>query len=91
MPAASRSQQRLFCMALAVRKGDLARSKVSKSVLDIVDGDMTNKQIEDFTVLKENRMISLTQCLRNSLNESILSTTGSGKTAIAENGSSSME
>ena len=84
MPATSRSQQRLFCMALAVRKGDLARSKVSKSVLDIVDGDMTNRQIEDFTVLKESGMMSLTQCLRNSLNESILSTTGSGKAAFAE-------
>lgn len=57
MPSTSKSQQRLFCMALAVRKGDLPRSKVHKSVLDIVDSDMTNKQIEDFTVVKE--MLSL--------------------------------
>lgn len=54
MPAKSKSQQRLFSMALAVRKGDLPRSKVWKSVLDIVDSDMTNKEIEDFTVLKES-------------------------------------
>lgn len=53
MPAKSKSQQRLFSMALAVRKGDLPRSKVWKAVLDIVDSDMTNKEIEDFTVLKE--------------------------------------
>ena len=53
MPATSKSQQRLFSMALAVRKGDLPRSKVWKAVLDIVDSDMTNKEIEDFTVLKE--------------------------------------
>ena len=56
MPATSKSQQRLFSMALAVRKGDLPRSKVWKAVLDIVDSDMTNKEIEDFTVLKESRM-----------------------------------
>lgn len=54
MPAKSKAQQRLFSMALAVRKGDLKRSEVYKSVLDIVDSDMTDKEIEDFTVLKEN-------------------------------------
>lgn len=48
MPSKSKAQQRLFGMALAVRRGDLDRSKVDKEVLDIVDGDMTDKQIEDF-------------------------------------------
>ena len=56
MPAQSKAQQRLFSMALAVRKGDLKRSEVYKSVLDIVDSDMTDKEIEDFTVLKENKI-----------------------------------
>lgn len=78
MPATSKSQQRLFCMALAVRKGDLPRSKANDAVLKIVDGKMTNKQIEDFTVLKENGMIHL----KDYINESILSSTNSGKTAI---------
>ena len=41
-------------MALAVRHGDLDRSKVYKSVLDIVDSDMTDEQIKHFTVLKES-------------------------------------
>lgn len=54
MPSKSKSQQRLFSMALAVRKGDLKRSEVHQSVLDIVDSDMTNKEIEDFTVIKES-------------------------------------
>ena len=54
MPSVSTSQQRLFSMALAVRKGDLKRSEVHQSVLDIVDSDMTNKEIEEFTVLKES-------------------------------------
>jgi hypothetical protein len=54
MPATSKSQQRLFSMALAVRRGDLKRSDVYKSVLDIVDSNMTDKEIEEFTVLKEN-------------------------------------
>lgn len=53
MPSKSKSQQRLFCMAWAVRKGELARSKASKSVLDIADGDMTDEEIKEFMVLKE--------------------------------------
>lgn len=62
MPAQSKSQQRLFSMALAVRKGHLKRSEVHQSVLDIVDGDMTNTQIEHFTKLK-----SLKEHLINSI------------------------
>lgn len=52
MPAKSLAQQRLFGMALAVRKGELKRNEVDKNVLDIVDGDMTNKEIEDFAKTK---------------------------------------
>ena len=48
MPAKSKSQQRLFGMALAVRRGELKRSEVDDAVLDIVDGKMTDKEIEDF-------------------------------------------
>lgn len=54
MPSKSKSQQRLFCMAWAVRKGELERNKVSKEVLDIADGDMTDKEIKEFMVLKES-------------------------------------
>lgn len=56
MPAQSKSQQRLFGMALAVRKGELERSKVSKEVLDIVDGEMTNKEMEDFAKTKHKNL-----------------------------------
>lgn len=35
-------------MALAVRRGELKRSEVGKEVLEIVDGDMTDKEIRDF-------------------------------------------
>ncbi len=64
MPAKSKSQQRLFGMALAVRKGEMKRSEVYKEVLDIVDGDMTDKEIEDFAKtshksLKEHLMENL--------------------------------
>ena len=64
MPAKSKSQQRLFGMALAVRKGEMKRSDVYKEVLDIVDGDMTDKEIEDFAKtshksLKEHLMENL--------------------------------
>lgn len=52
-------------MALAVRKGELKRSDVHQSVLDIVDSKMTNKEIEEFTILKENSIISLVDFLRS--------------------------
>ena len=64
MPAKSKSQQKLFQLALAVRNGDLKREKVSKSVLDIVDGNMTNEQIKDFTVLEEALHISLSDYIK---------------------------
>ena len=57
MPAKSKAQQRLFQMALAVRKGDLPRSKAWKSVLKIADGDMTDEQIKDFCVLENKNHI----------------------------------
>jgi hypothetical protein len=53
-------------MALAVRTGKLKRSEVTKAVLDIVDSDMTDKQIKDFTVLKES--VSLSEFLESELN-----------------------
>lgn len=62
MPAKSKSQQKLFQMALAVRKGDLPRSKAWKSVLKIADGDMTDEQIKDFCVLeKTNHILSTSE------------------------------
>lgn len=69
MPAKSKAQQRLFSMALAVRKGDLPRNKVWKSVLDIVDSDMTNKEIEDFTIMKESKLKSLYVFIKESLEQ----------------------
>ena len=65
MPAKSKAQQRLFGMALAVRRGEMKRSDVSKSVLDIVDGDMTDQQIEDFASTKHK---GLKECLIEALN-----------------------
>lgn len=52
MPAKSKAQQRLFGMALAVRRGELKKSEVGDAVLDIVNSDMTDKQIEDFAKTK---------------------------------------
>jgi hypothetical protein len=53
MPAKSKAQQRLFGMALAVRRGEMKRSEADKSVLDIVDSEMTDKEIEDFAKTKD--------------------------------------
>lgn len=52
MPAKSKSQQRLFGMALAIRRGDMERSDAPEEVLNIVDSDMTDKEIEDFAKTK---------------------------------------
>ena len=62
MPAVSKSQQRLFGMALAVRRGEIKRSDVNDAVLDIVNSNMTDKEIEDFAKtkgLKEHLLESL--------------------------------
>ena len=52
MPAKSKAQQRLFGMALAIRRGEMKRSEADDSVLFIVDSDMTDKEIEDFAKTK---------------------------------------
>ena len=68
MPAKSKAQQALFGMALAVRKGEMKRSEVNKNVLDIVDGEMTNKEIEDFASTSRK---SLPQHLKESINHQL--------------------
>lgn len=52
MPAKSRAQQRLFGMALAVRRGELKRSEVHSEVLDIVDSDISDEKIREFASTK---------------------------------------
>ena len=51
MPARSKQQQKFFGLALAVKKGDVPKSDVSKDVKDIVD-KMSKKDIEDFASTK---------------------------------------
>ena len=68
MPAKSKSQQRLFGMALAVRRGELKRSEVDDEVLDIVDGKMTDKQIRDFAKTPHKGLKEyLKECLKESI------------------------
>lgn len=68
MPSVSKSQQMLFGMALAVRRGKLKRSEIDKKVLNIVDGQMSTKEIEDFAKkLKRNTNESLKEYLINSI------------------------
>lgn len=57
-----------MCMALAARKGDLKVSDLKGAALDIYKSDMTDKEIEDFTVLKED-MRSLYSYIVESLEE----------------------
>jgi hypothetical protein len=51
MPAASQQQQKLFGLALAVKRGEVPRSEASEDILDIVDS-MSEKDIEDFASTK---------------------------------------
>lgn len=53
MPAVSKEQQKAMCMALAARRGDLKVKDLKGAALEIYKSDMTDEQIEDFTVLKE--------------------------------------
>ena len=48
MPAKSKAQQRLFGMALAVRRGEMKRGEENKEILDLVDSDISDKDLEDF-------------------------------------------
>lgn len=52
MPAKSKAQKTAMCMALAARKGDLEVSKLKGAALEIYNSDMTNKEIEEFTVME---------------------------------------
>ena len=52
MPAKSKSQQRLFGMALAVRRGELKKSEVDDSVLGIAMSEMSDEEIEKFAKTK---------------------------------------
>ena len=65
MPAKSKAQQALFGMALAVRRGEMKRAEVSDEILKIVDGEMTDKEIEDFASTKRK---SLPDHIKESLN-----------------------
>ena len=47
MPAVSQQQQKLFGLALAVKRGEVSRSEASDEVLNIVDS-MSEKDIKDF-------------------------------------------
>ena len=47
----SQQQQKIMGLALSVKRGDTPRDKVSKDVLDMVDG-MTKKELEDFASTK---------------------------------------
>ena len=51
MPALSTQQQKLFGLALAVKRGDVSQSEVSDDVKNIVN-TMTTKQIEDYAKTK---------------------------------------
>ena len=51
MPALSKQQQKLFGLALAAKRGDIPKSKVSDEIKDIVK-NMSEKEIEDFASTK---------------------------------------
>ena len=72
MPAQSKQQQKLFGLALSVKRGDTPRGEVSKDVLDIVD-DMSEKDIEKYASTKHDKLPKKVESLiRNTVRESIV-------------------
>jgi len=53
VPALSKQQQKLFGLALSVKRGDTPRSEVSDEIKDIVDNSKPN--IQDISKSKRRR------------------------------------
>lgn len=53
--AVSQSQQKLFGLALAVKRGEVPRSQVSKDILDIID-TMSSSEIRKFAKTKRSQL-----------------------------------
>ena len=71
MPAQSQQQQKLFGLALSVKRGETPRSEASSELLDIVDS-MTEKQIEDFASTSHSGLPSKVEAkLRELVRDSI--------------------
>ena len=71
MPAQSQQQQKLFGLALSVKRRETPRSEASKEVLDIVDS-MTEKEIEDFASTSHSGLPSKVEAkLRELVRDSI--------------------
>ena len=64
MPAKSKSQQRLFGMAYAARKGEIPKSDLPDDVEDVVNSKITTKDIKKFAKTKHK---GLPERLRESL------------------------
>jgi len=76
MPSVSQQQQKLFGLALAVKRGEVPRSEASQDILDIVDS-MSEKDIEDFASTKHAGLPKqveekLREMARNMMRESII-------------------
>jgi hypothetical protein len=66
MPATSQQQQKLFGLALSVKRGETPRSEASDEVLNIVD-TMSEKDIEDFTATSHSGLPTKVESLIRNL------------------------
>lgn len=58
MPAKSDDQRRFFNLVLKVRKGETPREDVTKEILDVVDGEMSDKEVEDYAFTSNEEMVA---------------------------------
>jgi dephospho-CoA kinase len=77
MPATSQQQQKLFGLALSVKRGETPRSEVSDDVLNIVD-TMSEKDIKDFAETSHSGLPKKVESIirgfvRETLREKVLS------------------
>jgi hypothetical protein len=85
MPAQSQQQQKLFGLALSVKRGETPRSEASDEVLNIVNS-MSEKEIEDFASTSHSGLptkveTQLRGVVREIMRERVLSE-GAGKEAM---------
>jgi hypothetical protein len=85
MPAQSQQQQKLFGLALSVKRGETPRSEASDDVINIVD-TMSEKEIEDFASTSHSGIptkveTQLRGVVREIMRERVLSE-GAGKEAM---------
>lgn len=72
MPSKSKTQQRLFGQAWAVRSGKLSREDAWPSAIKIADSDMTDKAIKDFAETSHDNLPEKKRRRKRAVKEAVM-------------------